>query len=167
MEYKEFDEVFPDNILTDEEPAASDETSKKESEKRIESMERDLFYLGRKMDKIEKKLSTAKISSTDARAAKTFAKDIFRNVVEQGMDDIAARLHSVEDVIEKHVGGNSAEVASLERKVGENRQKIDGLMGITYTLAVLNFIYLIFGGIITAGKTTAGIVKALSCRRRE
>ena len=83
MEYKEFDELFPDNILTDEELTASDETSKKESEKRIESMERDLFYLGRKMDKIEKKLSTAKISATDARAAKTFAKDIFRNVVDQ------------------------------------------------------------------------------------
>ena len=82
------------------------------------------------------------------------------------MDDIASRLRSVEDVIEKHISGNSTEVASLERKVGENRRKIDGLMGITYTLVVMNSVHLLIAGMITAGRALARVVQVISRRRR-
>ena len=163
MEYREFDEQFPDNILTGEEGRSADDLPK---ETCADNVRPDIFTLERRLGQVEKKIGSMKISSADVRAAKTFAKDIFKNVVQQGLDDISVRLRSVEDAITQSDGCNSVEVSSLERKVSENKQKIDGLTGITYTLVVMNFIHLLIVGMTAAGRTAAGFVRSVSRSRR-
>ena len=162
MEYKEFDEQFPDNILSGEKTELSDDPDRADPEERVRNMRLNISSLSYRIAQVEKKIDSIKISSADARAAKAFAKEIFKNVVQQGLDDISVRLRSVEDAITQSDGCNSVEVSSLERKVCENKRKIDGLTGITYTLVVMNFIHLLIVGMITAGRALAKAVRVIS-----
>ena len=158
MEYREFDEQFPDNILTGEEGRAEDDLPK---ETRADNVRSDIFTLEHRLGQVEKKIGSMKISSADVRAAKTFAKDIFKNVVQQGLDDISVRLRRVEENIVQGDSENTVRLSSVERKVSENKQKIDGLTGITYTLVVMNFIHLLIVGMITAGRALAKAVRVI------
>ena len=91
---------------------------------------------------------------------------IFKNVVQQGLDDISVRLRRVEENIVQGDSENTVRLSSVERKVSENKQKIDGLTGITYTLVVMNFIHLLIVGMTAAGRTAAGFVRSVSRSRR-
>ena len=165
MEYKEFDEQFPDNILENKsrsENNALDDLPLKLLIDHADLSEVNLFKLKDRIDMIEKKIGSMKISSADVRASKTFAKDIFKNVVQQGLDDISVRLRRVEENIVQGDSETTVRLSSVERKVSENKQKIDGLTGITYTLVVMNFIHLLIAGIITTGRALAKAVRVIS-----
>ncbi len=162
MEYKEFDEQFPDNILSGEKTELSDDPDRADPEERVRNMRLNISSLSYRIAQVEKKIDSIKISSADARAAKAFAKEIFKNVVQQGLDDISVRLRRVEENIVQGDSENTVRLSSVERKVSENKQKIDGLTGITYTLVVMNFIHLLIVGMITAGRALAKAVRVIS-----
>ena len=125
-------------------------------------MGNDIDRLFRKIDNLDKKIYSMKVSSKDNRAAKTFAKDIFKSGLTIGYDDLAERTKASEERlvdIDKRIG-------SVSGQAEENKEKIEFLSRLTYGMMMIGSVHFLITFFAGLGKTAAFITRTISARRK-
>ena len=111
-----------------------------------------------RVDRLDKKIGSMKLSSVGNRAAKVFSKEIIKIGMEIGYSDLSDRVKTAEDDI-FHLGEDLDEQdRKFDSRISENEKKVAVLTYMTRGLLVIGTVQLIISGLSGAGKLTASAV---------
>lgn len=132
----------------------------------FQKLSADVSALSQKVGKMEKKLNSIKLSSADIRAAKTFAKELFKSSTQMGYDSLSGRMKAAEDDI-CQLGEELDEQSEIyDKAIANNLRKTDDLTALTYLIMTLTSVHIFISAVIGTGKLIGMIMNGISGRRK-
>ncbi len=126
----------------------------------------DVSALSQKVGKMEKKLNSIKLSSADIRAAKTFARELFKSSTQMGYDSLSGRMKAAEDDI-CQLGEELDEQSEIyDKAIANNLRKTDALAALTYLIMTLTSVHILISTAVGTGKLIGIIMNGISGRRK-